>query len=145
MDWKKEAERDLRRYRSLTESLENIPEQITYLKEKKQAVKSTWSDSTPVQGGSSRSEDEQINAIVKIDRLKLNYRAVKKLVDLMNSALSRLTKDERYILDVSYIDCRKDAIGIICEKYNVEKTKAYDMRNKALTEFTLKMYGIIDL
>lgn len=145
MNWIREAENDLRRYRSLSESLKNIPGQIEYLKEKRQAVRSSWSDATPVQGGVSRSEEEQINAIVKTDRLKQNYRAVKRLVDLMDSALSRLTEDEAYILEVAYIDRRRDAIGILCEKYGVEKSKAYLMRNQALREFTLKMYGIVDL
>ena len=145
MNWFREAENDLRRYRSLSESLKNIPEQLECLKEKRQSARSSWSDRTPVQGGVSRSEEEQINTIVKADRLKNNYRAVKRLVNLMDSALLNLTEDERYILEVAYIDSRRDAIGIICEKYNVERTKAYTMRNQALKEFTLKMYGIVDL
>lgn len=145
MNWKKEAERDLRRYYSLKESLENIPEQIAALKTQRLSVKSAWSDTVPVQGGASRVEDTQINSIVKEERLKHNYRAIKRLVELMDRALSTLSEDDRYILEVAYIDRRRDAIGVICEKYHVERTKAYDLRNKALQEFTLKMYGIIDL
>lgn len=145
MNWIKEAESDLRRYRSLSESLSNIPEQLKYLEEKLQSVRSSWADSTPVQGGANRREDEQINVIVKMDRLKQNYMAVKRLVDLMDGALSKLTKDEVNILNMAYINQNKKAIELICEEYHVERSRAYELRNIALKKFTLKMYGIIDL
>ena len=55
MNWKKEAENDLRSYMRRKDSLQNIQDKIASLDDRMQSIRGGMSDATPVQGGESRA------------------------------------------------------------------------------------------
>ena len=73
MNWKKEAENELRQYIDICNSLTNIRERVNAVEAEMTAVKASGS-SVPVQGGGNRYEDALLDLIVEKDRLKALYR-----------------------------------------------------------------------
>lgn len=144
MDWKKEAEMDLRHYNARKQSLENITAKIAALEEQFKAIKCTSCDSTPVQGGASRLEDNWINNIVQRQRLMHTYKATKPLVLLVEKGLSKLTDQQRTILDAFYINRSYGHVDRLMEQLHLEKSQVYDLKDRALYHFTVCMYGIVD-
>ena len=91
MNWKKEAENDLRCYMKRKASLNNLRDQILTLRLEQESIKACTADSEPVKGGGSKTEDRWIDNIVKTKRLSLAYSATRRIVALLRRATSRLT------------------------------------------------------
>lgn len=144
MDWKRSAIEDLRSYRSRKQSLESIPGKITALQSRFQAIKSAAMDKTPVQGGASRMEDSMLNNIVERERLKHTYRAVKRLVNLVDKGLAGLSENEKKVLDRFYVERRQGHIEQLTNELHVEQAQVYRLKDEALYKFTVSMYGLID-
>ena len=144
MNWQKEAENDLRNYNNRKEALENIKERIRSKKEKIQSIRSASCDSTPVQGGGNRMEDNLINNIVERERLILTYKATCRLVDLTERGLAGLNDKERVVLDKFYIERVPDHVEWLMSEMHIERSRVYQIKDDALYNFTVEMYGIID-
>ncbi|WP_306568557.1 hypothetical protein [Faecalispora jeddahensis] len=144
MKWTECAITDLKKYRAMSESLTNIPEKIQILKIRFESIKSGSSDSTPVQGGGSRSEDAMLDNIVERERLKLVYHADRRLVRLIDRGLSALSKEERLVIDLFYIDRPRDYIEELIKRLGYERAQIYRIKDNALYKFTVNMYGITE-
>lgn len=144
MNWKSEAINDLKNYMRRKESLTNIPEKITALKYRYTSIKSASSGATPVQGGLSRVEDSMLDNIVERQKLENNFRAVKKLVDLVERGLNGLDQHERLVLERFYINKCRGHVESLMEDLNFEQARVYQIKDEALYKFTIVMYGIID-
>ena len=145
MNWKKEAENDLRYYTKRKAALNNIRDQITTLRLEQESVKGYTTDSEPVKGGGNKIEDHWLNNIVKAERLTLAYSATKRIISLIEKGLDGITEEQKDFLTEFYIDRREGHVERLMEKYHIEKTKVYDDKDEALYQFTISMYGIIDL
>jgi len=144
MKWSDFAIQDLRKYKYLKASLESIPERMEALRCKLVSVKGTATDKDPVQGGTSRYEDNLLDIIVEKERLKYLYRANKKLLALIERGLASLNKTERLVLDRFYIDRPKGHVEKLMEELNYEKSRVYEIKDQALYKFTVAMYGIVE-
>lgn len=142
MKWSDFAIGDLRKYRAMEESLLNIPERVHELELRAKSIKSGSSSSTPVQGGSSRTEDALIDNIVQRERLKLLYHADKRLVRLIQRGLDGLSQEERLCLELFYIDRPKNYMDELVKRLGYERAQIYRMKDTALYKFTTTMYGI---
>lgn len=144
MNWKKEAEHDLRSYTRRVESLTNAREKIQALKDQMLSVRAGISDSTPVQGGGNRSQESMINCIAEIERLELTIKATSRLVALVEKGLTGLSDDERLVLDLFYINRTRGHVEQLMEILNLEQAQIYRVKDAALYKFTTTIYGIID-
>ena len=144
MKWTECAITDLKKYRAMSESLTNIPERIRMLEIRFKSIKSGSSDSTPVQGGGSRSEDAMLDNIVERERLKLVYHADRRLVRLIERGLSKLSEEERLVIDLFYIDRPRNYIDELIKRLGYERAQIYRMKDNALYKFTVTMYGITE-
>lgn len=55
-----------------------------------------------------------------------------------------LTEDEQFVLSEFYCggDARQtDAVGNICERFHIERSSAYNKKNRALARLALLLYG----
>lgn len=146
MDWQRVAADDLRRYETMQRSLISIPTKIRVLEDKAKSIKAGISDAEPVIGGSSRAEDRLISNIQERERLRLNYSVAKRLVGMIDGALSLLTDKERRVLERFYILQHESGyVERLCNELGYEKTRIYELKNIALKKFTIAMYGIADL
>jgi hypothetical protein len=144
MKWSDCAIQDLRKYKYLKASLENIPERMEALRCRLVSIKGAATDKVPVKGVSSRYEDNLIDIIVEKERLKYLYRANKTLLGLIERGLASLDKTERLVLDRFYIDRPKGHVEKLMEELNYEKSRVYEIKDQALYKFTIAMYGIVE-
>lgn len=147
IDYKKVALDDLRTHPRRVESLQNLRERTVALKAQFEGIKVQNTNATPVQGGACRVEDRLVNNIVERERLKLNYRAVKPMVDIVERGLSALSGEQRTIL-TQFASAGRHDKGVadrLANELHMDRSTVYRLRDDALYKFTVSCYGIIDL
>lgn len=145
MDWKKEAENDLKAHEKRKAALRSLAEEIRELQARTYGSTAPASDAVPVQGGTSTAEGRLIAAIDELDRKKEAYRTTKRRVDAVERGLATLTAQQADILDSFFIHRVEGCITIMCEKFNIEVAQVYKLKDKALLDFTRSRYGVIEL
>ena len=143
MDWKKCAIEDLRKYNSMKASLDMMRERIESLNSSYKAIKCSTSDATPVKGGGNMAEDRLINNIVERERLKYNYIATEKLVNLIGKGIKGLDDKDIKILDAFYMTGSRSVYKLM-QELGYEERQIYNLKDAALKKLTIEMYGIID-
>ena len=144
MNWKKEAENDLKNLEARRAAVENMAEKIEILEDKYVSMKGLSND-TPVMGGQSQMEFHLINNIVERERLKNNISVVRRLIEMTEKGLAGLDERQRMVLDGFFIHRASDYIDRLCSALYIEKSQLYRIKDEAIYRFTLTMYGIVDL
>lgn len=144
MNWKKEAVNDLRTYLQRREALENIRERINLLESQFTSLQGVSTD-TPVMGGMSRQEEKLLNNISERERLQSSLKIVEELVKLTEKGLDVLEKRERQILEGFYFEQVDNHVEKLCERFHLEKTRLYEIKDIALRKFTIAMYGTVEI
>lgn len=145
MNWNSASIEDLRRYNSLRNSLKNIEERVEALNYEFVAVGSPQLDRVPNKGGGNKMEDFIISNISERQRLDMLYKVNRKMYGIIKRGLSAISPDERKILEICYIDGRKNDVETAMEELNVERSEFYRLRERALRNFTANMFGIIEM
>ena len=144
MNWKKEAENDLRNYERRLQSLQNTAEKIRALREQMLSIRGGISDSAPVQGGSSSAQDRMIDCIAEIERLGHTRAATARLVRLVERGLDSLSEQDRRVLELFYIHRSPGHVERLMDELHLEQAQVYRVKDAALYRFTAAVYGIID-
>ena len=145
-DWKPLAVQRLKNYETRRISLEQIKEQLNALDIQFEAIRAAKTDGEPISGTmSNRREEIMIDNIQKRDELKANYKIAKREIEVTEKGLEALTKEERRILELFYINRSYDHVGRLCDELNIEKTVVYERKDKALKRFTMACYGVVDV
>ena len=144
MNWKKEAVGELRDYLARKEALEHLRERQAALRLQLEGIRASKSDTTPVMGGGSRVEDGMISRMEELQRLELNYRAAAQLVSLTERGLESLTETQRLVLERFYIYRTPNHVEDLMERLHVERSRVYEIKEEALRQFTIRMYGLTD-
>ena len=141
MNWISESISDLRLYGQRKRFLENVDSQLIWLEKDFAALKGCATDSEAVDGGASRSEDHLLNNIVKRDKLKQNKELAEKFVQTIEKTLYLLPKQQQEILTEFFVDRSRGHIERLMDKMHVEKSRAYELKDEALHNFTILRYG----
>ena len=144
MNWISESISDLRLYGQRKRFLENVDNQLIWLENDFAALKGCATDSEAVDGGASRSEDHLLNNIAKRDKLRQNKELAEKFVQTIERTLYLLPRQQQEILAEFFIDRSKGHIERLMEKYHVEQSMVYKLKNEALRNFTLLRSGYIE-
>lgn len=144
MDWKREAMDKLKCYAAKSTSFDRAREELERLEIEKTKIRSATSDATPVSGGTNRREDAMISNIVRREELKLAMKEARNWCRFVDSGLAELDAQERRILDLFYIHPAKGNVDRLCEELCLEKTRVYELKDKALRHFTLALYGVVE-
>ncbi len=144
MNWLSESISDLRLYGQRKRFLENVDSQLIWLENDFTALKGCATDSEAVEGGASRSEDHLLNNIIKRDKLRQNKELAEKFVQTIERTLYLLPRQQQEILAEFFIDRSKGHIERLMEKYHVEQSMVYKLKNEALRNFTLLRSGYIE-
>ena len=138
--WKQVAIQDLKRYATLDASIDSIKDKIAALDIQLEGKGISY-DTISVSGGSVTMEDKYVNCIALKEKyekqLKVNILDKRAITRAMN----KLSEKEQKILRYAYINKTSNPIENIIELCCVEKTRAYQLRDNALRNFTLVMYG----
>ena len=138
MNWKKEAENDLKAHEKRKAALRSLAEEIRELQARTYGSTAPATDAVPVQGGTSTAEKRLIAAIDELDRKKEAYHITKRKVAAVERGLATLTAQQVDILDRFFIHRTRAA------DYHIERTRVYDLKDAAIDDFTIARYGIID-
>lgn len=144
LNWKKEAANDLKSYPQRKKSLVNIRDRIKLLEEQFTSLKGISMD-TPVMGGMSRQEEKMLNNISERECLSFSLKITEGLVELTEKGLEVLEKRERQVLEGFFFEKSDNNVERLCEKFHLEKTRLYEIKDIALRKFTLAMYGTVEI
>ena len=144
MNWKKEAANDLRTYLQRKQACENIRQRIKILDEQFVSLKGMSTD-TPVKGGISRQEEKMLDNISERERLEFSLKVAQSLIELTERGLANLDETERAVLEGFYFEQIENRVEKLCERFSVEKSTLYRIKDSALEKFTRSEYGIIEL
>ncbi len=101
-------------------------------------------DGMPHGSDPGAGEDRLIAGIDEIDVLKERYRQALEYMDWFVPAWEHLSEDERFVLENVYT-ADEGSIGLaicaICERFGIERTSAYNKKNRALARLTTLLYG----
>ena len=146
VNWEKVAIDDLPKYEKMRHSRVSIREKQAALDLQSGVIRSSFRDSEPVSGsGSSGAEDRLISNIVERERLDGNYQAVEKLVAQIDAALAMLDDQERLVLERFYINRCPGSVDRLREELGYEQRQVYRLKDEALRQFAIAMYGIREL
>lgn len=138
---------DLRAYTRQKNALRNIKERIAALQAQAEGLRTQRTDTVPVQGGASRTEERLLDSIVERDRLRENYRITRERVEAVERGLAALSEEERFVLmGFAEADRRDKCVAErLAASLHLGRATVYRIRDEALYRFTLQSYGVIDL
>ncbi len=145
MNWKKEAENELRQYADLCTSIINIRERMESVNAAMTAIKCS-SSSVPVQGGGNRYEDKMLDLIVEKDRLKALYRVNRQRQKVIKRGLDALSDTETKVINRFYILNMKYSEAVNCLRVEIgyEERQINRIRSNALYHYTIAEFGLSD-
>ena len=144
MNWKKQTVEELRRYSARKESLAHMEERIQALRYKRQSIKAT-SNTAPVQGGSNQMEDRLIDSFCEEDKLRYNMQATTIMIHGLEKALESLNPVQRKVLDRFYINPVKGHVECLCEELGKECAQVYRIKDAAIRELSIRMFGVLEV
>lgn len=140
--WKFKAIDKLRNYRAQVAAKENLLDEIACLESEVCSIKGATVDGTPVRGGGNSREDRMLSNIVQREEYERMYERATRSTTATERALGVLNAEELHLLEVMYIDHKKNAVERLMEEYSLMETSSvYKRVNKALVHFTVAMYG----
>lgn len=122
----------------------NIRERINVLEEQFVSLKGISTD-TPVMGGMSRQEEKMLNNISERECLEFSLKITERLVELTEKGLEVLEKRERQILEGFFFERSENNVERMCERFYLEKSRLYEIKDIALRKFTIAMYGTVEI
>ena len=144
MNWKIEAINKLKGYEAHRVALAAIPAEIKRLEEDATVLKTASMDREPVHQGESNREDQLLSNIVHRGELERALKQARAWVNIVEQGLGVLDAEERQVLDRFYIHRAMGNIDLLCEELHLEKSRVYELKDKALRHFTLALYGVVE-
>lgn len=142
MKWQNIVIEELEHHYSKINSLENIKSKIENLECKKSSLKGAQYDRVPCTGsGGTHWEDNLLNTITEIDKLKATYRQNKRDVERISKSLAKLTPQEYKIIDGFFLSKRKNNAYELSRELKYEKSHIYNLKECALRKLTMELYG----
>ena len=132
----------LKDYESMQFIIKHTGDEITAERDKMVGVGSPNWDGMPHAHNPNASEDRILNGIEEIDILKERYRQAVEYMNWFKPAWEQLTEEERYVLETFYMDSEESGAALtISEELNIERSSAYNKKNRALDHLTMLLYG----
>lgn len=135
----------LRDFATMEAIVEGADEEVRRMDEVVSAADSSRLGGVPYSGLNSHAgEDRLVAQFERIDNRQRRYLQAKDYMDWFLPAWAALTDDERWLLEVCYLGedtTQTDAIIQICDRFHIERSSAYNKKNRALNRFATLLYG----
>lgn len=144
LDKKAAAIDALKDYSSMEYIIQNHSEEVEDVRERMTAISSGTSDGMPRQKDPRAMEIRLASSLDEIDILKERYRRALEYMEWFRPAWTALSEDEQFVLSEFYLndaDRQIDAVGNICEHFHIERSSAYNKKNRVLAKLALLLYG----
>lgn len=144
MDWKKEAVEDLKNYAKRKVAVQSLRERMEMLQAECEAPGQVRMDRLPQKNGAGGAEARMIRLIAEKERLGENLRATQRMVEMVERGLGALGSEERRVLEGFYRQEGGYKAERLAEEMHMDRATVYRMRDEALRNFTLAMYGVLE-
>ena len=106
-------------------------------------VRSPQFDGMPRTHNPQAGEERILKGIEEIDILQERYRQAVEYMDWFKPAWEQLSSEERYVLETFYRDegGQTGAVYEICDHFHIERSSAYNRKNRALAKLAVLLYG----
>ena len=145
LDKRSAAINALKDYGSMQYIIDHTDEEIDTVHDRMSSVGSpALSDMPKGPYNPQANENRIIAAIDEIDVLKERYRQAVEYMDWFKPAWMALSEDERYVLQTFYWnedERQTDAVYDICDHFSIERSSAYNKKNRAVQHLALLLYG----
>lgn len=133
----------LKDYGNMKFIIDHTDDEIKAAYQKMGGVSSPQYDGMPHSHNPQAGEDRIIKGIEEIDVLKERYRQAAEYMEWFVLAWNELTEDERYVLETFYSDAdsQTNAVYDICDHFGIERSSAYNRKNRALGKLVTLLYG----
>ena len=134
----------LKDYGSMKFIISHTDDEIKSAYEKMEGISSLQLDGMPRSHNPQASEDRIVKGIEEIDVLKERYRQAVEYMAWFLPAWNELTEDERYVLQTFYGEDNQygaSAIYDICDRFGIERSSAYNRKNRALSHLVTLLFG----
>lgn len=142
LDKKGAVIRALKDYKSMKFIIDNTDDEIKGLQDRMCSAPDPSLSGMPKVHNPQAGEDRIIKVLDEIDVLKERYRQAMEYMDWFQPAWDPLTEDERYVLETFYTDedSGTGAVYVICDQYHIERSSAYNKKNRALDKLVVQLY-----
>ena len=143
LDKRSATEAALKDYESMEFIIQNTAESSKTEREKMTGIASPRFEAMPRVHNTKAGEDRILAGIKEIDVLKERYRQAVEYMDWFQPAWDELSEAERFVLRTFYdTNVRQaDAVHAICAQYQLERSSAYNKKNRALEHLQILLYG----
>ena len=134
----------LKDYSSMKFIIGHTDDEVKSAYEKMGGVSSPQLDGMPRSRNTQAAEDRIVKGIEEIDVLKERYRQAVEYMAWFLPAWNELTEDERYVLETFYGEDNQygaSAIYAICDRFGIERSSAYNRKNRALSHLAVLLFG----
>ena len=134
----------LKDYGSMAYILEHTGEDIALVQDRMTAPRASVLTGMPSAHNPTAGEARLASGIDEIDVLRERYRQALEYMEWFHPAWEALSEDERYVLTEFYLNdgqAQTDAVLNICERYAIERSSAYNRKNRALQHLALLLFG----
>ena len=134
----------LKDYSSMKFIIGHTDDEVKSAYEKMGGVSSPQLDGMPRSHNPQAAEDRIVKGIEEIDVLKERYRQAVEYMAWFLPAWNELTEDERYVLETFYGEDNQygaSAIYAICDRFGIERSSAYNRKNRALSHLAVLLFG----
>ena len=134
----------LKDYSSMEFIINHTAEEISGVHYKMEGVHSPQFDGMPRVHNPKAAEERILNGIEEIDVLQERYRQAKEYMNWFKPAWSELSEDERFVLEAFYQeneDNQTGAVYDVCDYFHIERSSAYNKKNRALQHLALLLFG----
>ena len=129
-------------YQSMQFIIAHTDQEIKEARERMETVSSPAYDGMPHTRNPKANEERILKGISDIDILKERYRQAQEYMDWFEPAWQELTDDERYVLETFYDEGdQTGSIYDICEHFNIERSSAYNRKNRAVAHLSVLLFG----
>ena len=142
LDKRKGAIKAISAYDSMDFIVKHTDEEIAAVRVKMEGIGSPNLDGMPHAHDPQAGEKRILQGIEEIDTIKERYRQAVEYMNWFKPAWDQLTEEERYVLETFYMDAEESGAALtISEELNIERSSAYNKKNRALDHLTMLLYG----
>lgn len=127
-------------YENMQFIINNTDDEVKSVRDKMMGVGSPNWDGMPHAHNPNAAEDRILDGIEKIDILRERYRQAVEYMNWFKPAWESLSEEDQYVLEVFYLTDDSD-VGMICDHFGIEKSSAYNRKNRALSKLATCLYG----
>lgn len=133
----------LKDYDSMAFIIGNTSSEIKNTRDKMSGVRSPQFDGMPRTDNPQAGEERILKGIEEIDILQERYRQAVEYMEWFKPAWEQLSSEERYVLETFYRDegGQTGAVYEICGHFHIERSSAYNRKNRALAKLAVLLYG----